>query len=135
MKANKLKKVFNKCKVMHSLTKILSCNACNGNTRYNGKTVIFRHRMNNHITASRHGIFTDKFSNNIFKCSNKNDHASKEPYFKFMSLWQSIMKINIMNLTYIKWNFIQWTANCFTIIATVVKLTKWFVLWKLYTTE
>ena len=38
--------------------------------------------MNNHITASRHGIFTDKFSNNIFKCSNKNDHVTKEPYFK-----------------------------------------------------
>ena len=67
---------------MHTSTKILSCNSCNGNTTYNVKTVIFRHQMNNHITASRHGIFTDKFSNNIFKCSNKNDHVTKEPYFK-----------------------------------------------------
>ena len=31
----------------------LSCNSCNGNTTYTGKTVNFRHRMNHHITACR----------------------------------------------------------------------------------
>ena len=39
-----------------------------------------------------------------------------------MLLWQSIIKINcyVMNLTYIKWNLIEWTANCFTVIVAAV---------------
>ena len=41
---------------------------------------------------------------------------------KFMLLWQSIMKINykVINLTYTKWDLMQWTDNCFTIITAAV---------------
>ena len=60
----------------------LSCNSCNGNTTYTGKTVNFRHRINNDITACRYGTSTDKFDNHVFKCSNKNKHVAKKPYFK-----------------------------------------------------
>ena len=45
---------------------ILLCNSCNGNTTYSGKTVNFRHRMNNDITACRYGTSTDKFDNHVF---------------------------------------------------------------------
>ena len=51
-------------------------------------------------------------------------------FLKFMLLWQSIMKINyltgklwtlnVMNLTYIKSDLIQWTANYFTVITAAV---------------
>ena len=46
------------------------------------KTVNFRHRMNNHITACCYGTSTNKCDNHVFKCINKNDHVAKEPYFK-----------------------------------------------------
>ena len=49
---------------------------------HTGKTVNFRHRMNNHITACCYGTSTNKFDNHVFKCINKNDHVAKEPYFK-----------------------------------------------------
>ena len=41
---------------------------------------------------------------------------------KFMVLWQLILKINcyVMNLTYIKQDFIQWTGNRFTVIIATV---------------
>ena len=78
--------------------------------------------MNNHITACRYGTSIDKFDNHVFKCSNKNDHVAKEPYFKVYAFMKSIMKINcyVMNLTYIKWDLIQCNANCFTVIALAV---------------
>ena len=60
----------------------LSCNSCNGNTTYTGKTVNFRHRMNNYKTASHHRTSANKFDNHVFKCSNKNKHVAKELYFK-----------------------------------------------------
>ena len=60
----------------------LSCNFYNGNTTYTGKTVNFRTRMSNHITACRYGTSTDKFDNHVFKCSNNNENVAKEPYFK-----------------------------------------------------
>ena len=60
----------------------LSCNSFKGNARYTGKTVNFRHRMKNHITVCRYGTCTDKFDNHAFKCSHKNDHVAREPYFK-----------------------------------------------------
>ena len=44
---------------------------CNGNTTFPGKTVNFRYRMNNQITACRKGTSIDKFDNHVFKCSNK----------------------------------------------------------------
>ena len=38
-----------------------------------------------------------------------------------MLLWQLIIKSNYaMNLTYIKWDLIQWTGNCFTVIIAAV---------------
>ena len=60
----------------------LFCNFCDGNNTYTVKTVDFRYRMNNHITVCFYGTSTDKFDNHVFKCSNKNDHVAKEPYFK-----------------------------------------------------
>ena len=47
---------------------------------------------------------------------------SRNLILKFMLLWQSIMKINcyVMNLTYIKWDLIQLTANCLTVIVAAV---------------
>ena len=44
----------------------LSCNSCDSNTTYTVKTVHFRQRINNHITACRYGTSTDKFDNNVF---------------------------------------------------------------------
>ena len=61
---------------------LLSCNFCNGNTTYTGKTVNFRHRMNNCKTVSHHRTSANKSGNHVFKCSNKNKHAAKELYFK-----------------------------------------------------
>ena len=60
----------------------LSCNSCNGNTTYTGKTINFRHRMDNHIAACCYGTSINKFDKNVFKCSNKEKHVSKEPYFR-----------------------------------------------------
>ena len=60
----------------------LSCNSCDGNTTNTGKTVNFRHRKNNHITACCYGTSTNKFDNHIFKCSSKNESVVKEPYSK-----------------------------------------------------
>ena len=55
---------------------------------------------------------------------------------KFMLLWQLIMKINcyVMNLTYIKWDLIQWTVNCFTATIAAVYIKMIFII-KLCTTE
>ena len=61
---------------------LLSYNSCNGNTTCTDKTVNFRLIMNNHITACRYGTSSDKFDNHVFICSNKNEHVTKEPYFK-----------------------------------------------------
>ena len=57
---------------------------------------------------NRYGTSTNKSDNHVVKCSNKNEHIAKEPYFKvyaFMLLRQSIVKKNcyFMNFTYIKW--------------------------------
>ena len=60
----------------------LPCNSCDGDSTYTGKTVNFRQRINNHITACRYGTSTNKFGNHLFKCSNKNEHGTKETFFK-----------------------------------------------------
>ena len=60
----------------------LSCNSCDGNTTYTGKTVNFRHSKNNHKTACRCGIPTNKFDNHVFKWSKRNERVAKKPYFK-----------------------------------------------------
>ena len=48
----------------------------------NSKTVNFRQRMNNYMTAFCYGTSTDKFDNHVFKCSNKNERVANEPYFE-----------------------------------------------------
>ena len=58
--------------------------SCNGNNIYTTIRVNFRHSVNNHITVSRYGTSNDKFCNHGIKSSNKNEHVSKEPYFKFL---------------------------------------------------
>ena len=55
---------------------------CNGNTIYTSKTVNFRYRMNNRITACRSGTPTDKCDNRVFKCGNNTEYVAKKPYFK-----------------------------------------------------
>ena len=60
----------------------LSCNSCNGNTTCTSKTVNFRHRMNNNITACHYGTSTEKFDNHVFKSINQNNNVNKEHYFK-----------------------------------------------------
>ena len=79
--------------------------------------------MNTHLTAGRYGTFTNKFDNHVFKCSNsnKNEHVAKEPYFKVYAF----ITVNNENKllcyeTYIKWDSIQRTANCFVVIAAAV---------------
>ena len=82
--------------------------------------------MNNHITACCYGKSTDKYDNHVFKCINKNDHVAKEPYFKvyaFMTA-NNENKLLCYKLTYIKWDLIQWTANCLTLIATAAVYIK-----------
>ena len=60
----------------------VSCNSYDGNTRCTGKTVKFRHIMNNHVTMCCCQTSTDRFDSNIFKCRNKTEHVPKKPYFK-----------------------------------------------------
>ena len=66
-----------RCCISCHKTNILYFVSCN-----TGKTVNFRHKMNNHITACGYGTSTDKFDNHVFKYSNKNENVAKEPYFK-----------------------------------------------------
>ena len=68
------------CHSIINVLYLLSCNSYNGNTAYTSKTVNFRNRMNNHITACHYGTYTNKFDNHIFECSNKNEYFAKEPY-------------------------------------------------------
>ena len=63
----------------------LSCNSCNGFTRYTGKTVNFRHRMNTHISPCCYRTSTYILDNHVFKCNNK-FMLPKNLILKFMSL-------------------------------------------------
>ena len=45
----------------------LSCNSSSGDSTYNGKTVNFRNRMNNNITAFHFRTSTKKFDNHVCK--------------------------------------------------------------------
>ena len=62
----------------------LSCNGCNGQTTYIGKTVDFRLRMNNHISSCRLGTSSNKFDNHVFKCFGHDELI--EPYFKIFAM-------------------------------------------------
>ena len=98
-----------RCHINYQRTSVLyflSCNSCNGNTTYTGKTANFRHRMNNHITACCYGTSPNKFENHVFKCSNKNEHVAKKTYFKVYA-FMTVNNCYAMNLTYMKWDLIQ----------------------------
>ena len=73
------------------------------------KTVNFRHRMNNSITACRYGTSANRFGNHVFKFSNKNKHVAKETYFKVYAFTtvNNEKKNYVMNFKYIKWDLIQ----------------------------
>ena len=49
---------------------------------YTGKTDVLRDRMNNHITACRHGNTTDKFDNHVYNCAKVLNVPLIEPYFQ-----------------------------------------------------
>ena len=57
----------------------LKCVSCNYVT-YTGKTNNLRLRMNNHISACRHGETTDIFDKHVFKCR-LNHNVHEEPFF------------------------------------------------------
>ena len=67
----------------------LTCNMCNGETTYVGKTcTTLRARMNNHISGCRNSRTSDVFDLHVHHCGLKNKNLSP-PYFKvyaFMSL-------------------------------------------------
>ena len=59
----------------------LKCTWCNVETTYTGKTNNMRLRINNHITACRHGDSTDKFDIHVYQCRQKHEN-SNEPFFE-----------------------------------------------------
>ena len=61
----------------------LKCIACQFKVTYTGKTNELRPRMNNHITACRHGTSTDTFDNHVFKCRIEHN-IHEEPFFEIM---------------------------------------------------
>ena len=54
----------------------------------------------NHITLCHYKKSADKFNNHCFKCSHKNEHVTKKPYFKvyaFMTvnpIWPGLLSSN-----------------------------------------
>ena len=58
----------------------LKCVSCHFKVTYIGKTNDLRLRMNNHISACRHGESSDIFDNHVYKCRLANNH-NDEPYF------------------------------------------------------
>ena len=75
----------------------LTCNQCNGNTTYIGKTNNIRLRTNQHISTCRTGKGTDKFDLHVFHCKDK---PPKEPFFKLYLLMH--LTTNDALLTYEK---------------------------------
>ena len=65
--------------------------------------------MNNHITVFSYGPSANKFDSHVFKYSKKMKMLPRNLIIKYIPLCQLAMKINcyVMNLTYIKCNFIQ----------------------------
>ena len=59
----------------------LRCIPCNFKVTYTGKTNNFRSKMNNHISACRHGNSTDRFDNHVFECKRLTNYGN-EPYFQ-----------------------------------------------------
>ena len=72
--------------------------------------------MNNHITACRHGTSTGKSENHVFKCSDKNEHAGKKPYFKVYAF----LTVDDENKLLCYESYLHKigvdTVNCFTVI-------------------
>ena len=77
--------------ICHSINAFyfLLCNFWDGNTTHPGKTISFRHRINNQITACRYGISINKFDGHVFTTA----HVAKESYFEN----HSIMSVNYKN--------------------------------------
>ena len=97
----------------------LLCNSCNGNPTYTGKAVNFRHKMNNHVATGHPPTNLTTMFLNVVK---RTKVLPRQLVLKFILLWKSIIKVNdyVMNLTYIKWDLIQWTANFFTVTTAAV---------------
>ena len=62
-----------------------TCNRCNGNVSYIGKTVNLRLRTNGHISSIRTGKGTDIFDRHVSNC-NESLGPPMEPYFKLYLL-------------------------------------------------
>ena len=79
----------------------LKCMKCNQKdaTTNTGKTWDFRERMNNHITACRHGGSTDLFDEHVYECKKKHPDPDIEPYFHIYA-FMTVRKENL--LTYEK---------------------------------
>ena len=64
----------------------LSCNMCNNQTTYIGKTWRrLRERMNDHISKSKSGKGTDKFDKHVHECGTKNKNLSP-PFFNIKAM-------------------------------------------------
>ena len=96
-----------------NVSHFLSCNSYNGNTTYTGKTVTFRDRISNHITACRYGT---SINYHVFKYSNKNEHVAKEPYVKVYAF----MTVNNENKLLCYESYLPKNANSFTIFIAAV---------------
>ena len=84
---------FHKIKVLYCLF----CISCNVNTTHTDKTVNFRHRMNNHITVSRHGTTSDKFDNHVLQRSDKSEHVAKEIWVNLLHNFRTPFLKNTSN--------------------------------------
>ena len=62
----------------------LTCNMCDGEQSYIGKTNKLRLRTNNHISSCRHGNGPNIFDNHVYQCGMKNKNLC-EPYFKLFA--------------------------------------------------
>ena len=62
----------------------LTCNRCDGDVSYIGKTVNLRNRTNDHISSCRTGHGSDIFDNHVHNCTG--NKPLEEPYFKLFLL-------------------------------------------------
>ena len=78
-----------KCKMSCNSKNIiyfLTCNRCNGNVSYIGKTVNLRRRTNGHISSCRTGNGSDIFDRHVYNCI-QGPHV--EPYFKLFLMMKT----------------------------------------------
>ena len=65
----------------------LVCSFCS-KVSYTGKTDNMRLRINNHMSACRHGNSTDQFDNHVFACADSVKLPLIEPFFKLYAFMQ-----------------------------------------------